>query len=164
MKDGQEMFSQNDSLLPSTFPQAINEAEPVSSVVCRRGQEFLRFSTWPFTASNCPLFLFVFPRFCTFLPLARPEIDMGEGHRESTTGETRQNRAFGLEIITFTLLMYGQTTKDIHRQWEGKWLHLCSLQKNSERKWVSALNSVEWHQTTTAEQDDTKSSPGLLVD
>lgn len=36
-----------------------------------------------------------------------------EGGRE---GETRQDRAFSLEIITFTLLMYGQTTKDIRRQ------------------------------------------------
>lgn len=43
-------------------------------------------------------------------------------------GETRQDRAFSLEIITFTLLMYGQTTKDIHRQPGRERLLLCSLE------------------------------------
>lgn len=65
------------------------------------------------------------------LPLAWSADRRGGGSerkREAGGGGTRQDRAFSLEIITFTLLMYGQTTKDIHRQWEREWL--CVLNRN----------------------------------
>lgn len=102
------------------------------------------FSEWfflPFSSSNqwgktvpapflqhSPEFLRFFDsRSFSFLPhysLYRHGGGMGGGGGL----ETRQDRAFSLEIITFTLLMYGQTTKDIHRQWGRKWLCLCFLQ------------------------------------
>lgn len=85
-------------------------------------QEFLRFCDSPSTTnSRCPFW----PARYNVLPLAGLQRNGGrvterererakeEGGRE---GETRQDRAFSLEIITFTLLMYGQTTKDIRRQ------------------------------------------------
>lgn len=80
------MFSQNESLLPSTFPQG--------------GRNFS-------TSRSDSLFA---------TPPSAPQTGVGrdaEGRGGGVRG-WRQDRtgAFSLEIITFPLLMYGQTTKD----------------------------------------------------
>lgn len=103
-KGREEMFSQNDSLLPFPFPQVINEAK--WGCVVSTAQPGIPPFDSPSSANNHPLFS------------TTGVADRGgrDGHREREAGETRQDRAFSLEIITFTLLMYGQTTKDIEEE------------------------------------------------
>lgn len=97
------MFSQNESLLPSPFPQVINEAKRQLSCTAQPGISPSR-------------------RLTMILCAARPsspqtwERDEERKRSRGREGGDKTGQAFSLEIITFTLLMYGQTTKDI--QWQ----------------------------------------------
>lgn len=99
-----------------SFSSCNQWSKTVPALFQQHGQEFLSFFDSPSSTNIHPLFC---STLYSILPLAGLQTDgggkeRGEGRREG--GKTRQDRAFSLEIITFTLLMYGQTTKDIHRQ------------------------------------------------